>query len=356
MSLLNKIVAFAVPLGMIFQLAAMNPAGPNRIETGKQDRVRRANVQIEQRSKIAGLGIAAVSAIGSAPWISKLLKRKTLIIVGVAVIGLIIYKLGEKTDYWGLRSLIRHHSRAWLELHGGQDPTVVANATYEDFIKAIDQHQTETVRRLVEHHKEWVNQRDANKALPLAHALSLFTPASNGRPARGDQQAQRAIVGILLNAGAQWNQPLRAESVFSRETGIDAAVRMKDIELLRLFYAVGARLHNVSKEYRQYIHALNAAAHDGPNEQRTKQQIVHLFAQAAASEETKCPICRENLNEKKDDGNFVRNLGVYICGHIYCQDCYSAMTERHEPCGMCREAPYNGAQRQNRFWRDDGDK
>jgi len=354
MFLSKKIIAFAVPFGMVFQLAAMNPAGPVRVDAGKQERVRRVNVEIEQKSKIAGLGIATVSAIGSTPWLSKLLRRKTLIVVGIAVIGLIIYKLGEKTDYWGLRPFLRHHSRAWLELQGQQGPAAVSHGTYEDFIKAIDQHQIETVRRLVQDHKDWVNQRDKNEALPLTHALSLYTPAAAGYPARGDQQAQLAIVGILLNAGAQWNQLLRAESVLNHETGLDAVVRMKDVELLRLFCQAGARLHNVSEGYRHYVHALNAEARDGANEQRLKQQILHLFAQAGA-QETACPICRENLNETKADGNFARNLGIYLCGHLYCQDCYNDMTKRHEICGVCRQPPYNGAQKQHRFWIDERD-
>lgn len=225
-----------------------------------------------------------------------------------------------------------------------------AQDTYASFIQAIDHAQIERVRQMVASHREWINQRDASRRLPLQHALALYVPSLQGGQARGDQDArraiqaaQRAIVEILLNAGGQWDQLLiENASINNRETGFEVAIVMQDAVLLRSFVNAGARLHNVSARHRAHVHELNVQAGDSPEVIRTKQEILRLFVQNG-QDGADCPICLQSLAE-------ARSLGVYWCGHIYCQDCFGTMTGRHEACALCRQAPPGGAVRQDRWW------
>ncbi len=349
----------------------------------EQEQMNQVNQEIELKTKIAAMGIALLVSVVSEHWFSHWLRFRPLVLAATMGIGYLTYKLGENIDHWGLRSVIRRNSQSWLALqqhlnerpnqpnvqnnarsqrvtpqqtgqvsraNNGNEAQIVKTAslaqenadaqeeTYQGFIQAIDQRRIDTVRRLVENHGDWVNQRDQEGSLPLYHALSLYEPAAGNKNSGGDQQIARDIVNILLHAGALWNQALQIADDQNHETGLDAAVRMKNIELLRQFFAAGARLHNVSEQYRDYVNALNLVPEDSAAQQQIKQEILHLFARVHVGnndtdEDSVCPVCLENFDAVSDDGvNRPKNIAVYRCGHLYCQNCFYGMINGNAPC------------------------
>jgi len=330
---------------------------PDSLDADEHEQIMEANGASEQKLKYASIGIAVLGAMFSTSVISRLLRFKPLVLAGITAIGYLIYQVEKRNNYWGARYLMRNAPYYWrllvqrlnayptsqrgqaamnsneirneLESLRAMYAIISAEAArgqYQIDDSAMAKLQSDIAMREQQlgsinnqrqvpqqsnHHRSKRKRVKEPAHLPAAHANENISDSARGH---------------ALDAGESQNF----------KTMFDAAIKERNIESLRSCFAAGARLHNVSDQYREYVRALNADPRDTQKEQRTKQEIMHLFADAGL-QESECPFCLESLNGLNHDGSWARDLAVYECGHIYCLNCYKTLISNNKLCPTCQQ-------------------